>query len=191
MVKDINTHVVYNAETREYELISLESGEIVSSGGLKGTLAQYVFDADIAVFICQELRSGKTLTQIGEDQRFPPYEVITHWRRMHPLFEDQVKLARMDRAEGYHDKIVHMADKLDSSGNMMSREELGAKKLAIDAYKWAAEKGNPEQYGKKQEIRHENAAPTTIIVNTGIVRQPKPDVIVNQEGGTDVLGRSN
>ena len=180
MKKDINTHIVYNPETREYELISLESGEIVSSGGLKESLAKYVFDADIAVYICQELRSGRTLTEIGKDSRFPPYEVIAHWRRMHPIFEDHIKIARMDRAEGYHDKIMDMADRLDKSGGLMSKEELAAKKLAMDAYKWGAEKGNPELFGKKQEIKHEGGGAATIVVNTGIVRS-QPDVVINKE----------
>ena len=179
--KDLNTHVVYNPETREYELISLESGEVVSSGGLRGSIERYVFHADIAVWICQEVRMGKTLTEIGEDKRFPPYEVISHWRRMHPLFDDQLKLARRDRAEGYHDKIIDMADRLNETGGIMSKEEIAAKKISMDAYKWAAEKNDPDSFGKKQEIRHENTAPTTIVVNTGIVRN-KPDVIVNDTG---------
>ena len=178
--KDINTHVVFNPETREYELISLDSGEIVSSGNLQTSVAQYVFNADIAIWVCQEVRKGRTLTEIGDDSRFPPYEVITHWKRMHPLFADQIRLARKDRAEGYHDKIIDMADRLNDNGNLMSKEELAAKKIAMDAYKWAAEKNDPDSFGKKQEIKHEgNAAPTTIIVNTGIVRQ-KPDVIVEE-----------
>ena len=92
----------------------------------------------------------------------------------------------MDRAEGYHDKILCMAERLDEAGSLVTKEEIAAKKVSIDAYKWAAEKGNPDLYGKKQEIRHEGAAPQTmLVINTGIVRKPKeikPDVIVEQKG---------
>lgn len=180
--KDLNTHVVYNPETREYELVSLDSGEVVSSGNLEDTMRKFVFNADIAVWICQEVRMGKTLTEIGDDPRFPPYEVISHWRRMHPLFNDQLKLARRDRAEGYHDKIIDMATRLDQNGGIMSKEEIASKKIAMDAFKWAAEKNDPDSFGKKQEIKHEgNQAPATIVISTGIVRN-KPDVIVENTG---------
>lgn len=186
--KDINTHVVWNADSREYEVISLETGEVVSSSGLRESVGKFLFSSEIALLICQEVRQGRTLSSIGNDPRFPPIEVISHWRRMHPLFEDNIKLARKDRAEGYHDKIIDMAHALSENGGIMSKEEIAAKKVAIDSFKWAAEKNNPEDFGKKQEISHSgNAIAPTIVVNTGINRNVKPDIIVQQNKVEETL----
>ena len=173
----MNTFISYNSETGEYDLISLEDGEVISSSGLKDTVSRYVFNVELAILMCQEIRRGRTISEIGLDPRFPPTEVIAHWRRMHPMFEDAIKIARKDRAEGYHDKIMQMADALGTKGSIYTKEELAAAKLAMDAYRWGAEKGDPETFGKKQEITHQNTQPTQIVVHTGIIRS-KPDVVV-------------
>lgn len=175
--KDLNTHVVYNKETREYELISLDSGEVVSSGNMKDSIQKYVFQADIAMWICQEIRKGKTLKDIDKDERFPPYEVIAHWRRMHPLFQDALLIAEQDRAQGYHDKVMQIAEGMAENSHLETKDSISAKKEAIKAFQWGAEKGDQSKFGKKQEIKHENTNPQPIVINTGITRT-KPDVIV-------------
>ncbi len=53
--------------------------------------------------------------------------------------------------------------------------EVASRKTAIDAYKWAAEKNDPDRFGKKQEVKHTDTKPTTIVINTGIKRI-QPDV---------------
>lgn len=175
-LKDLdNIHSVYNPKTKKFDLIDLTSGEVVSSDALATSMSKYVFSFDHAVQICQAIRKGRTIADIGKDERFPPVEVLHLWIRMHPDFKAQVELAKKDRAENYHDKIIALAEDLADPLPGVAAAEVASKKTAVDAYKWAAEKNDPDRYGKKQEVKHTDAQPTQIIINTGISRH-LPDV---------------
>jgi len=169
-----NVHSVYNPSTQEYDLIDLTSGEVVSSTAIAKSLDRYIFSFDYAVAICQAIRKGRTMSDLGRDDRFPPIEVIHMWVRMHPDFKAQVDLAKKDRAENYHDKIISLAEELSKPDEGVAASEVASRKTAIDAYKWAAEKNDPDRFGKKQEVSHTNDKPTTIVINTGINRQSPP-----------------
>jgi len=169
-----NAHSVYNPETKEYDLIDLMTGEVISSGALSTQLGKYIFSFDYAVAICQEIRKGATLTDLGGMSGYPPLEVIHMWIRMHPEFKAHVDIAKKDRAENYHDKIISLAEALANPDDEVAAATVASKKTAIDAYKWAAEKGDPDRFGKKQEVSHVDTRPTTIVISTGINRQSAP-----------------
>lgn len=130
---------------------------------------KYYFDFDFAKQVLELVRKGRTLEEIGDTDGFPPVEVLLYWRSIHPVWKGLLKEAERDRANHYHDQIVRIADEVNAIAP--DKDTLAAKKLAVDSYKWAAEKGDPDKYGKKTETKHSGeVGATTIIVNTGISR---------------------
>lgn len=171
-------YVVYNAETEEYEYIDLHSGEVVNSQKLQGELAQYRYTPVLGRLICQEVAKGRPLTRLGESDKFPPFQVIQYWRRMYPDFDEAINLARRDRAEYYHDKVMDSAERLESG--VMDKDQVNATKAAIDAYKWGAERNDPDTFGTKRQDS-EGGGPSTIVINTGIQRnKPKQTEVIHE-----------
>jgi hypothetical protein len=168
-LNEANTEIVLNKETGQYEIICLETGEVLNRREV-GDLSRFRFDFDQGLRICQAIREGKTIKQIGDDTSYPSLSVIAHWRKMNPTFDEEIKLARKQRAEYYHDKVIDLAEKITDDDNV------AVAKFKADQYRWAAEKGDPASYGNKIEHTGSNVAPS-IIVFTGIDRSAKPDII--------------
>lgn len=165
-------HVVYNKETKSYELIDLETGESVDSGTLPSSLGAYAYNTHMAKLICQQVVEGKSILTISNDPMFPPLAVIQSWRRMFPDFEEALGVARKMRADVMHDKALAIADDMAANGANMSKTEIEAKKAATATYQWSAERSDPASYGARPTVVAQSA-PATIIINTGIKREPK------------------
>lgn len=168
------SHIAVRSETGELEVIDMITGEVVKNSVVPLDVNAYRFDYAKAVLICQEIRKGRTLKSIGEDPDFPPLEVITHWQRNDRYFAQELIIARKDRAEHHFDKVAELADEAAQAASRMSnRDEISAGKLAIDSYKWLAEKGDSERFGKS--ITHQGSEEKPIlmrVINTGINRTP-------------------
>jgi hypothetical protein len=177
-----NTHeLVVRNQAGDLELIDLFTGEIVNTSARGTDLSEYVFNYKMAVLICQEVRNGRTLLDIGADPAFPSLDIIHHWQAMDRMFAEELRLARKARGEVFHDRIVGIAERAEA-GDLQTRQDIDSSKLALDAYKWAAEKADPERFGNK--VTHEGSKTNPIVmrvVNTGINRDPLPDVVVNME----------
>jgi hypothetical protein len=158
-----STTVVKNKETGKLEVICLDTGEVLNQGL---DLSKYRFDLNTAMLVCQKMREGATLKDIDKDPDLPSLPVIHYWRRTNASFDEEIKLARKDRAEYYHDEVINIAN------NTLDKDEVAVAKFKTDQYKWAAEKGDPSSYGNKVEHTGSNTAPS-IIVFTGINRRPK------------------
>lgn len=118
--------------------------------------------------------------ELDRDPDLPPLEVIQHWQRTDRMFAEEMKLARASRAEVYHERVMEIAN---NAANLAysSKEDLANAKLAVDTYKWGAEKGNPERYSSK--VVHEGSTEKPIVmrvINTGISRN-LPDVVISKE----------
>lgn len=168
--------IVVRAADGSLEVVDLLTGEVVSNSA-KAEIddSLYVFRYEMALLICQEVKNGRTLLDIGSDPNFPPLHVISHWQRTERMFAQELILARRARAEVYHDKVMEIADNA-AALRYGSKEEIAAVKLAADQYKWAAERGDSEKYGNK--VTHEGSTekPITMrVINTGIQRT-KPDI---------------
>ena len=175
VVNDPDLMVVLNKNTGEYDTIHVPTGEVISGSELSAQSKKFVFNADIArVYVCQLLREGRTMLDISKMSDMPSASLISSWRQRHPMFKEALELARKERAEVYHDKVVEQADELVSDSP--TKEEIAGKKVAIDAYKWAASKGDPSRYGPKQEVTTKEEKATTIVLNTGIVRRSDQEV---------------
>lgn len=120
--------------------------------------------------ICQKVAEGGSLTRICGQPGFPSYTAFCRWRRQHPWIDEQLTLARRDRAEYLRDKAVGEADKAEG------RDPISGSQLRVDTYKWAASVDN-EKYNPKAKVEATLVAPTQIIVHTGIDRgEPQKDV---------------
>lgn len=165
-----NTEIVLNRESGKYEIICLETGEVVSNDRSVSDLSKYKFNFEQGLMICQAIREGKTLQDISSAPEFPSLHVIAYWRKMNATFDEEIKLARKQRAEYYHDRVIQLANDLGDDANV------AVAKFKADQYRWAAEKGDPGSYGNKIEHTGNGNAPS-IVVFTGIDRTPLPDII--------------
>jgi hypothetical protein len=172
-----NTEIVLNKQTGKYEIICLESGEVLSDIN-SVDLSRYKFNYELGLLICQKVREGWTLTKISEDPQFPSLHVMAHWRKINPTFDEEIKLARKHRAEYYHDKVIELAEQVTDDSN------IAAAKFKAEQYKWAAEKGDPNSYGNKVEVSG-NVAPTSIVVYTGIERRRDIETTAEQIEGAN------
>jgi len=155
-----STLVVKNPTTGELETVCLDTGEVLTNNV---DLSKYRFNIDMALLICQKIREGGTLKKLHEDSNFPNATVINYWRRNNVQFDEEIKQARKERAEHYHDKVIELADET------VDKDDVPVAKFRSDVYKWAAEKGDPSSYGAKIEHTGSNVAPAIVVV-TGIKR---------------------
>ena len=157
------TMIVRNKRTGKLETICLETGEVLNQISAND-LSHYKFNLATASLIVQAIREGRTMASIHRDPNFPDLTVIHYWRRTNATFDEEIKLARKERSEYYHDKVIDLADNTPAE-----RDEIALAKFRTDQYKWAAEKGDPASYGNKIEHTGSNTAPAMVIV-TGIKR---------------------
>ena len=160
---EYSSAIVRNKQTGQYETICLDTGEVLNTGMNPKDMSKYKFNLDTALVICQKIREGATLKQIGDDPDLPSLTVLHYWRRTNASFDEEIKLARKERAEYYHDRVLEIAD------DVVDRDEVSVAKFKADQYRWAAEKGDPSSYGNKVEHTGSNTAPSIVIV-TGIKR---------------------
>jgi hypothetical protein len=172
---NFNTALVRNPKTGTLENICLDTGEVLRPVNMH-EMEKYKFNFDMALLICQRVREGATLKQLGDDPTLPSLTVIHYWRRTNATFDEEIKLARKDRAEYYADKVIEIAEEV------VDKDDVPVAKFKADQYKWAAEKGDPGSYGNKIEHTGSNTA-TTLVVMTGIQR--RPDIEVKYEEVTN------
>lgn len=180
----LNHVVVKNKDTGELEVIDLITGQVLSNSASSAPPpSQYGFDYRKALQIVQLVREGKTFKEITDIPDMPPMHVIAHWQRTDRMFGEEMKLARKERGEHYHDKAMEMAKKAESA----FKDDVPGLSLAAKIYQWGAEKAKPESYGNK--VTHEGSVEKPIlmrVINTGISRQPKPDVQIVEAEHTEV-----
>ena len=150
------------------EEIHLDQLKMVNVETKKDIANKYTFNDAVAMDIIELVRRGYTLSKIADLEDRPPLEVIRFWRSAHPFFKKHLDLAKQDAAEGYADKIHQMAEEMAEGA---TKDEVNSKNAAINAYKWLAEKNDPDRYAKKSETKHVgDMAPAVININTGITR---------------------
>lgn len=175
-----NEFVVRDKESGELQVINMDTGEVVSSETNLIPQETFAFSYELAMLICQKVADGATLAQLDKDPELPPLHIIQHWRRSQPMFDAEIKLARKQRADIYHDRVAEIAENAANMG-YVTKEELAGAKLAVDQYKWLAEKGNPDAYGNKVTHEGSEEKPITMrVINTGINRT-KPDILITKE----------
>ena len=169
-------YIVKNKDTGQLETICLETGEVISRQGVD--LSRFRYSLETALVICQKIREGYTYKKVCQEIGLD-LSILHYWMRSNPQFADEIRLARQDRADYYHDKV------LEETENVVDKDDVAVAKFKTDQYKWAAEKGNPEAYGQKTQVSGsiENKI-SMIVLNTGIKRL-KPDIEVQYERKED------
>lgn len=159
-------YTILNKNTQKLETLDMRTGEVVNIQGEKS--AGWVYTVEISDAIANEIRTGKTLQEVGNMAAFPPLHVIFNWRNYHPDFKQKLKDAKKDRAEIFHDKAVKELKEAEG----ISKDDVAAAKFRMDGYIKLAEKGDPEAYTPKPQLLQGGAAPAMIVINTGISREP-------------------
>ena len=125
------------------------------------------FNSVTVDLMCQKVLDGYGLTEVCEMDGFPTYVTFARWRREHPWVDAALQRARVDRAERYRDEVLR-----EAKGAQSSKDPINATNTKIDALKWAAGIDDPSRYSPKAKIEGVVGAPTQIIINTGINRDP-------------------
>jgi hypothetical protein len=148
-----------NKRTGELERINLLTGE--SYVPVRATVQRFIYTVELGNEICDLVRQGHSILHIGSLPDFPTTSAIYGWAHTHPDFREKLECARRDRAEFFHDKVLELVGDGD-----IEKDAVPGIKLAVDTYKWAAEKNDPDRYGSK---RPENTqqGPTVIMIDTG------------------------
>jgi hypothetical protein len=113
----------------------------------------------LADLICEKVASeGMTLVKACVAINVP-YATVRFWRRTVEEFRDALQEAKRDRSEVFHDEAI------DTARTKVS----GKDKIAT--LQWAAEKGNPQEYGAAKKGAEGGGTTIQIIsINTGIKR---------------------
>lgn len=150
------THVVLDGNGKKVEVLK---------GTDPSTLPRctWPYNQITADHICDRISEGKTLDEIGLMEGYPSTNIIKSWTRLYPDFKRQLKIARAERAEHFHDEIIKLAR--DPSENQAKSE-----RLKFESLKWAASVGDPDTYGNKVKHSGDPDAPIGFIVDTGIRR---------------------
>ena len=102
------------------------------------------------------------------------------WKATIPVFKERLNEARKQRAESFQDKAIDLA--IDNVG--IDSKEVASVRLAVDTLKWAAEKNDPDRFGKKEEGAGKSGGNSVkIVLNTGVLDTVMPSNIVVDETG--------
>lgn len=177
MGNNINELIVRN-EAGDLEVIDLLTGEVIRNSSVPTPPPQviYKFNYHTALYICQQVKQGKTLKEISEEPNMPPVEIVSHWLRTDKMFAAEMQIARKERGEYYHDAAMEIAK---TAARGAHKDAVPSMALAIKTFQWGAERAKPESYGNK--VTHEGSETKPIlmrVINTGISRATKPDVPV-------------
>lgn len=179
-----NEFVTRDPVSGELQVIDMTTGEVISSSSNLIPEQTFAFSYEMAMLICQKIAAGATFADLDRDPDVPPLHIINHWRRSQAMFDAEIKLARKQRADMYHDRVAEVAANA-AELRYVTREELANAKLAADQYRWLAEKGNPDAYGNKVTHEGSEEKPITMrVINTGINRN-LPDVVVQSKEVTN------
>lgn len=149
------TIITTNPETGELEEMDLYTGEVI----FREDKNRCPYNLEEAKQFCDLVRGGYTFANAAKTMDMS-YAIISYWRSRHPDFDQAVKIAREERAEFFHDRVLEIAE------GVKDKDEAQVARVQIDAYKWAAEKNDPAKFGNKNV--HGGVGGVTIIVDTGV-----------------------
>jgi len=164
-MKAKETMTLLNKSTGTLETFNIHTGELVVRDG--ELISTQLYTVELADAICNLVREGLTYEKISSIKDMPPRHLIFAWRNTHPDFARNLKNARRDRATYFNDKAIAV---LEDSGKI-DREDVPEAKFKFDSYMRLAERGSPDEYAAQPKTAMVQT-PATIIINTGINRQP-------------------
>ena len=148
--------VFYDTETGS-RLTDLE----LSDGDLAGQIPVR-YHLPTAKRIIQGLHCGQTVSSICKEVGLPVARVW-YWRKSHPDFDENMRMARKGYAESCHDRAMDIADRARVE-DLGDKERLSLK-LAMDGYHWGA-RANDASYGGGKDLA--DSGSHVLIINTGV-----------------------
>lgn len=127
-----------------------------------------------AELLANDLVEGLSLPSACASHRLP-YGLVKRWERLHPDFALLLEHARKDRAEQRAEKALQIA-------MATTHNSAKADKLKIDTLHHAAEKDDPERYGKREKLDITETKTTTFIIETGVPARTVGEAIEVPEG---------
>jgi hypothetical protein len=112
----------------------------------------------IALAICEEIASGKSLYHVLEKPGMPSYAAVCVWLREDSEFREQYARAREAQADAVAEEVLKIAD---GSGDVQRD------RLRIDARMWYLGKLHPKKYGTKPDA----AATVNVAVGVNVITE--------------------
>lgn len=174
---ELNLLHIWNPQAQAYDALDLNTGKMHVVAKLESDNKQ--FNLQIADTICDLIREGKTLASVSRLPNMPSASRMYAWISIYPEFKLRVSEARKQRGDAHFDRVIELADAALGA----IKDDIPGIKLAADIHKWAAEKSNPDLYGKKEEITNKGGSAISITLHTGVLDSQKPsDIIVDEFG---------
>ncbi len=165
-ISSTNVAIIKNRPGFRVNIVrAIESSRDPGSGSNLPEEARWRFTKDIEKAVCECIASGMTMTEFLKIPGVPPRTLLYEWMGKHESFRNAYNGAKKMRAEFYHDRVLEEAEKVRESNAK-------AKRVTIDAFKWAAQKGDPDTYGDNKNKDVKEDKPVNIYINTGISREP-------------------
>jgi|TARA_R100000458_G_scaffold22965_1_gene20525 hypothetical protein len=118
----------------------------------------------ILLDVCNRLAIGDTLTGIlrSDKNKFPSKQAFYNGLRSNEEWRNKYNEARVDQAQHFFDKIVNEAEALDDKN--LNHAQVNAKRVKIDALKWAAARLSPMDYADKLNAKVSGTGPNGALV---------------------------
>lgn len=114
-----------------------------------------IYTTELGDLICLRIAMGESLRQICADEDMPGRWSVNIWKNNKPEFGKKYREARQDQADVYAELGLEEALKSAATPTDVMRA-----RLAFDAYRWAAGKLHPANYGDK--VQHSGANDTPL-----------------------------
>lgn len=133
------------------------------------------FSKPLADLIVQSVIEGKGITKACKEFGIA-YSTITRWAGQNEEFAKELEMARRNRAEVIHDKLMDIASDLETK--QMNKTQVEALGRAADILRWSAEKSDSQKFGNKVDKGVSSAV--NIIIQTGISREEPVTVEIKE-----------
>jgi hypothetical protein len=111
-------------------------------------------------FSLVETCEGSLVQLLANHPDLPNYSQLDNWRRRHPWFNDQWKVAQQKRADFLAERCADLALNADPKTAHVVR-------VKFDVYRWLCSRFHPSVYGDKPEVQQ------STVVNVGVSVAPE------------------
>ena len=125
-----------------------------SPGVTGGAYPDVPYSEALADRICEQLADGKSLRSICRQPGMPCKAAVFRWLARYEQFAKQYTAAREAQADAYFDEVVDISDN--------QRLDPQARRVMIDARKWAAGKMRPKLYGDSMKLMGDRENPVRV-----------------------------
>lgn len=118
-------------------------------------IRRVAFSPTVVETVCEYLRQGKSLREIGRMEGMPSRETLRQWGERHPDVLADITRAREQGFEELAERGLEEA---------RSADDPAKGRLSLDALRWFLAKLHPERYGERirSEVSGPNGAPIAI-----------------------------